>query len=131
MNFFSSAVPVQSSDADWMPLPEEGQLSVDVFRSGNHLVIRAPIAGVRLEDIDIAIDSDLLTVRGKREIQTEQREDDWYYKECYWGSFSRSIVLPIDVYAEQADATIQNGILEIRIPVREQSFRVAIQPRDS
>lgn len=130
MNFFSSHVPAPAPDADWMPLPEEGQLSVDVFLAGRELVIRSPLAGVKLEDIDIAIHDDLLTIRGKRETEQEHREDDWFYKECYWGSFSRSLVLPVDVHAEQAAASLQNGILEIRIPIRESAFRIPIRSSD-
>lgn len=114
---------------DWMSLPQEGQLSVDVFRDHDSLVIRAPLAGVQLEDIDLAIHGDLLTIRGKRETQEEHTDDDWYYKECYWGAFSRSIVLPLDVYAERAEAALKNGILEIRIPIRESQYRIPIRPK--
>ncbi len=126
--FFS---PQDPRNETWVPLADEGQLAVDVFRDQDALVIRAPLAGVLLEDIDLAIHGDLLTIRGKRESQTERNEDDWYYKECYWGAFSRSLVLPLDVYAEKAEASLKNGILEVRIPVRDTQYRIPIRPRSS
>jgi len=116
-----------NEDAQWLSLPDEGQLSVDVFRDGPTLVVRSPLAGVNLEDIDLAIHGDLLTIRGKREGQREANDDDWYYRECYWGAFSRSIVLPVDVYPEQAEAIVRNGVLEIRIPIREAQYRIKIK----
>jgi len=102
---------------DWNAAFEEGQLSVDIFREKNELVIRSTVAGAKPEDIDISVHGDLLTIRGKREMERNVDEDDWYYRECYWGSFSRSVVLPYDVKTEQAEASLKNGVLEIRLPI--------------
>ena len=113
---FSQAL---AEPADHWNLPEaEGQLSLDVFRRDSELVIRSTLAGVKPEDVDVAVNGDLLTIRGTRHQQEEVHEDDWFHRECYWGTFSRSLVLPVDVYAEQADASLRDGILEIRIPLR-------------
>lgn len=113
--------------ADHWNLPEaEGQLALDVFRRGSNLVIRSTMAGVKPEDVDVAVNGDLLTIRGSRAQTEEVNEDDWFHRECYWGTFSRSVVLPVDVYAEQAEASVRDGILEIRIPLRgmEKQIRV-------
>jgi HSP20 family protein len=123
---FSFSQALAEPAANWN-LPEaEGQLSLDVFRRGNELVIRSTMAGVKPEDVDIAVNGDLLTIRGSRQGQEELNEDDWFHRECYWGAFSRSLVLPMDVYAEQAEASLRDGILEIRIPLRglERQIRV-------
>jgi len=113
---FSQAM---AEPADQWNLPEaEGQLALDVFRRGTELVIRSTMAGVKPDDVDVAVNGDLLTIRGTRQQQDEVNEDDWFHRECYWGTFSRSLVLPVDVYAEQADASLRDGILEIRIPLR-------------
>jgi HSP20 family protein len=115
---------------DWHTPLEEGQLSVDVFRNDNHLVIRSTVAGAAPEDLDISIHGDLLTIRGKRDAEHETKDEDWYYKECYWGAFSRSIVLPYEVNAERTEATLKNGVLEIRVPIRhasERSIKVKVQ----
>ncbi len=103
---------------DWIRPEAEGQLTVDVFRDGDVLVIRSTVAGAKPEDIDVAVNGDLLTIRGKREFNREINEDDWFHRECYWGSFSRSLVLPVDVYPERSEASIKEGVLEIRIPIR-------------
>lgn len=131
MSFFRSSTPVaqpepnQTQDQlDWLS-QQEGQLAVDVFRDGDTLVIRSAIAGIVPENLDVVIDGDLLTIRGHRQHKQETNEDDWFVQECYWGSFSRSIVLPLDVVADRTDATIKNGILEIRLPIRsERQLRV-------
>jgi HSP20 family protein len=103
---------------DWKQAQNEGQLALDVFRRGDSLIIRSTMAGVKPEDVDVAVNGDLLTIRGVREHAEEMNEDDWFHRECYWGSFSRSLILPVDVYAEKADASIRDGILEVRIPIR-------------
>ncbi|MEI7512704.1 MAG: Hsp20/alpha crystallin family protein [Candidatus Uhrbacteria bacterium] len=108
-------------------LPEaEGQLALDVFRRGSHLIVRSTMAGVQPDDVDVAVNGDLLTIRGTRTQHEEINQDDWFHQECYWGTFSRSVVLPVDVYAEQAEASLRDGILEIRIPLRgmEKQIRV-------
>ncbi|MFA5186047.1 MAG: Hsp20/alpha crystallin family protein [Patescibacteria group bacterium] len=114
------------SPAEWASTGNEGQLSVDVFRDGDALVVRSTVAGVRPEDLDISIHGDLLTIRGKRSMVKEVPEDDWYYRECFWGAFSRSLVLPYEVATDLAQASLKNGVLEIRVPVREHGKKVDI-----
>ena len=108
----------ESPAVDWFKKENEGQLSVDVFREGNALVVRSTVAGAKPEDIDVAVNGDLLTIRGSREDRREINQDDWFHQECHWGTFSRSLILPVDVVADQADASLREGVLEIRIPIR-------------
>ncbi len=108
---------------DWSASLEEGQLSLDVFRDKKDLVIRSTVAGTNPEDIDISVHGDLLTIRGKRNAGREVNDDDWYYRECYWGAFSRSVVLPYEVLAEKAEASLKNGVLEVRVPIQEAAER--------
>ncbi|MFZ6015709.1 MAG: Hsp20/alpha crystallin family protein [Patescibacteria group bacterium] len=112
---------------DWFTQTEEGQLSVDVFREGDVLVIRSFVAGVEPENLDIAVNGDLLTIRGRRQENKQKSEDDVFYQECYWGSFSRSIILPYHVAADATEAQIKNGILEIRIPIRKDGKQVKVK----
>ena len=105
------------TSSDWNAPLDEGQLSVDVFRQGETLVIRSTVAGADPDNLDISFHGDLLTIRGKRESEHEIDEENWFYRECYWGTFSRSVVLPYDVSPEKAEATLKNGVLEIRIPI--------------
>lgn len=108
---------------DWSTPLEEGQMSLDVFRDKKDLVVRSTVAGTNPEDIDISVHGDLLTIRGKRDTGREVKDDDWYYRECYWGAFSRSVVLPYEVFAEKAEASLKNGVLEVRIPIQEAAER--------
>jgi HSP20 family protein len=98
---------------------QEGQLTVDVYQTPEAIVIKSTIAGVRPEDLDVSITNDMVTIRGTRRHDEEVREEDYFYRECYWGSFSRSIILPVDIVAEKADASLKDGILTIRIPKAE------------
>lgn len=95
---------------------EEGQLSVDVYQDKSNIIIKSTIAGVEPDDIDISFHNDMLTIRGERKQDRTIDEDDFFYKECYWGSFSRSIILPLEVQTDKIKATIKNGILTITLP---------------
>lgn len=100
---------------DWLT-ESEGQLTIDVYQTPNEIVIKSTIAGVKPEDIDISITNDMITIKGRRQKDEEVKEGDYYYQECYWGPFSRSVILPVDVEVDRADASMKNGILTIRLP---------------
>lgn len=95
---------------------QEGQLTVDVYQTPDAIVIKSTIAGVKPEDLDVSITNDMVTIRGSRRHDEEVQEEEYFYRECYWGSFSRSIILPVDIIAEKADASLKDGILTIRVP---------------
>lgn len=95
---------------------EEGQLSVDVYQDADNIIIKSTIAGVEPEDIDITFDNDMITIRGKRQKDVTIDENNYFYQECYWGGFSRSIILPVDVRTDKIKATIRNGVLTIVLP---------------
>lgn len=121
---------ILSPSTDWLQNADEGQLSVDVFRRGSTLVIRSAVAGIEPDDISVSIHDDLLTIRGKRQQTEELDEEDWFLRECYWGSFSRSVLLPEDVDENNIEATMKNGILEIRLPIRAQDRKIVIRSLD-
>lgn len=94
----------------------EGQLAVDVYSTPANFIIEAAIAGIKGEDIDISITSESVMIKGKR-IKEEKREDkDYLYSECFWGRFSRSIILPEEIDADKAHAVFKNGVLKITLP---------------
>ncbi|HBW74393.1 MAG: Protein containing Heat shock protein Hsp20 protein [Candidatus Magasanikbacteria bacterium GW2011_GWA2_45_39] len=111
----------------WQLGADEGQLAVDVAQNNKELVVMATIAGARPEDISINIFNDLLTIRGKRNSEQELKDDDYFYRECFWGSFSRTIVLPVDVLTDSARATLKNGVLTIRIPKESPQIKVPLK----
>lgn len=99
----------------------EGQLTLDVFDGGSEIVIKSTIAGVAPEDLDISITNEMVTIKGERYMDEEVREKDYYYQELYWGSFSRSVILPAEVDADRATAVYKNGLLTIRLPKVQKS----------
>jgi HSP20 family molecular chaperone IbpA len=103
------------------PLAEEveepaGELAVDVYQTSTHIVIKAMIAGVKPDDLDVSITRDMVTIRGKRERHTEGTAGDFFFQELYWGAFSRTIVLPQEVEIEEAEASEKHGLLVVRLP---------------
>jgi HSP20 family protein len=95
---------------------EEGQLSVDVYQEGENIIVKSTIAGIEPEDVDISIVNDMLTIRGSRKQEKTHSGREYFFQECYWGAFSRSIILPVEVDVKKIDATIKNGILTIVLP---------------
>ena len=102
---------------DWLAEEEEeGQLTVDVYQTPSEIVIKSMVAGVKPEDLDISITRDMVTIKGKRETERFVKDEDYYHRELYWGSFSRTIMLPAEVEVEEADAVEKHGLLIIRLP---------------
>lgn len=107
--------------------PQEGELPVDMYQTGDDVVIRALIAGVSPNDLDIAITRDMVTIRGMREEHQEAADDDYYHRELFWGSFSRTILLPEEVLIDEADAQEKHGLLEIRLPKVDKNRSTKLQ----
>lgn len=94
----------------------EGQLTIDMFQTKDNVIIKSTIAGVKPEDIDVTIANDMVTIRGERKRDFDASSEDYFYQECYWGSFSRSVVLPVDVDIENVGADLKDGILTVTLP---------------
>ncbi len=100
---------------------EDGELTVDIYDAGEAIMIQSTVAGVKPEDLDISITADSVTVRGKRKQMDEVRDEDYYYKELFWGAFSRSIILPEEIEEGEAEATLKHGLLSIRLPKKKRN----------
>jgi len=94
----------------------EGQLALDIYQTPTRIVIVAPIAGVKLTDIDVSVTEDVLTIKGKRYLEFDIPDEDYFTQECFWGDFSRSIVLPASVDTTKITATFKDAVLKITIP---------------
>ncbi|MBD3300397.1 MAG: Hsp20 family protein [Candidatus Moranbacteria bacterium] len=108
---------------------QEGQLTIDVYQTDSDIVIKSTIAGVKPENLDVQINNDMVTIKGERIQEEEVSNDDYYYQECYWGAFSRSIILPVDIQASKSEASLKNGILTIRLPKASSAKARKIQVR--
>ncbi len=93
-----------------------GELAVDVYQTNDAIVVKALIAGVQPSSIDIALTREMLTITGSRADEKEVEEDGYYQRELYWGSFTRTILLPEEVDVDMAEASEKHGVLMIRLP---------------
>lgn len=106
---------------------DEGELAIDVYQTEDDLVLQSAIAGVKVNDLDILIEKDIITIKGKRE-NPQKEMGNYFVQECYWGLFSKELVLPVEVDAGRAEATMKDGILTIRIPKiqREKKKKITV-----
>ena len=107
-----------TTNDDWVA-DSEAELTVDVYQTPTHLIIQSAVAGVKNEDLDIGVQNGVLTVRGRRGKDEETKEEDYYTREIYWGSFARSILLPDDLDLDRIDAKIKGGMLTVKIPKQD------------
>ena len=122
------ARPQSANGAPWAAAVREGELAVDVYQTDGEIVIIAVIGGVSAEDIAVEIHHDVVTIRGVRKGDDQVPYERYLTQECYWGPFSRTVVLPAEVLAEEAAARFRQGVLRIVLPkvARNQSMSVPV-----
>ena len=94
----------------------EGKLTIDVYQTPAEIVVESAIAGVKPEDMDISVSSDSITIKGERKHEEKIDEENYFYQECYWGRFSRSVILPEEVDPDSATVNFKNGVLTVKLP---------------
>lgn len=107
----------------------EGELAVDVYQTDDEIVIQSAIAGVKPEDLDITVERDTVTIRGERGSGITEHAKNYFHQECYWGMFSRQIILPEEVSPGEAEASMKNGILTLRLQKIERQKVKKVQVR--
>lgn len=115
----------ENASIEQNPHETEGQLSVDVAQTEEELIVVATLAGTAPDQVSLHLQSDVLTIRGERNTPVPVGAE-YFYEECYWGKFSRTIVLPVDVKVEMARAEYKNGVLTIRLPKAKPSNTIPI-----
>ncbi|MCL1876631.1 Hsp20/alpha crystallin family protein [Candidatus Saccharibacteria bacterium] len=100
-----------SSDDDYVTVP--GQLAVDVYETAEKLVVKARTAGVSKNDLDVSIADGVLTISGTLSSNDDSGATHWHIQECYWGEFSRTLVLPVAVKEDEVEATLKDGVLTV------------------
>lgn len=114
---------VDQTDASTLSQSPEGfgQLPIDILENEKEILVITPIAGVDLDKTDIIVTNDVLTIRGERQTDLSEfnfKQRDYYVQECFWGKFSRSVILPANVNADKIAAKQKDHVLYIRIPKR-------------
>ena len=111
---------LNDKENEWINLVNsEEQLAIDVYQTSNNIVIKSTIAGVKSEDIKISLSNDILTIKGARKKQDNKNIEHYLYKECFWGAFSRTIILPMEVKINKINATLEDGVLTITLPINK------------
>lgn len=115
-------------------LEPEGELAIDVYQTENELIVQSAIAGVKVKDLDISIENDIITIRGNRERPLDETSElenkrNYFIQECYWGPFSRKIIPPVEIDPTRAKASMEDGILTIKMPKieRERKRKIEIE----
>jgi HSP20 family protein len=104
-----------TTGATWVP-------PVDVFQTGEHeLVLKAELPDMSRENIDVSVENFVLTIKGDKKLTTEVKEDQYHHIERRYGSFSRSFSLPRTVDSGKVAADYKNGVLTVRLPLREEA----------
>jgi len=113
---------VDEQPVNEQPMPEEdwtdeepvaGQLAVDVYETREKLVVKGRVAGVNKSDLDVSISDNTLSIRGTLSAGNEEGVENYFLQECYWGEFSRSLVLPVPVKEDEIEAVLKDGVLTI------------------
>lgn len=110
---------------------EVGQLTVDVFQTPTEIVIKTMVAGVKPDDLDVSITRDSVTIHGHREEDRTLSGEDYFHKELYWGSFSRTIILPEEVDVDGAEASEKYGMLTLRLPKLDKNRQTKLKVKGS
>ncbi len=117
-------------EEDDIPMAIEGQLGIDLFETPVEVIVKTMIPGVRKEDIDISLSRDMLTIRGERKDEKTIAEDDYHYRELYWGTFSRTVKLPHEVDIDRAEATEAQGMLTLRLPRIDRERKASLKVKN-
>lgn len=106
--------PVAADADEWDEgEPVAGQLAVDVYETKEKLMVKGRVAGVNKADLDVSISDNTLTVKGTLSAGNEDGVENYFLQECYWGEFSRSLVLPVPVKEDEIEAVLKDGVLTI------------------
>ncbi|MCL4405083.1 Hsp20/alpha crystallin family protein [Patescibacteria group bacterium] len=108
----------------------EGQPTIDVYQTGDEIVVQTPIAGVSKEDIDVEATSESVTIRGERHRNEKIEDADYLYQECFWGKFARTVILPQEVDPDEAKVSLKNGVLTVRLPKINRSNSKKLQIKE-
>jgi len=97
-----------------------GEFPIDMYQTANDVVVKASLPGFKPEEVDISVAGDTLIIKGEHKEEKETKEEDYFYKERRYGSFSRSLPIPVQVKSDKAEAVFENGVLTLTLPKAEE-----------
>ena len=98
--------------------------AIDLYQTDDDVVVKAALPGIKAEDVQITVENDVLQLRGEFKSENAQKEATYHIREQRYGSFERSVALPVAVQTEKAQANFENGILTVTLPKAE-----AVKPK--
>lgn len=112
----------------WGSAPSEASsVALDMFQTDDAVVVKASLPGVKPEELSITVTGDMLTIKGETKTENEVKEDNYIRRELRYGSFTRSVPIPVSVQSDKADATFENGVLTLSLPKAEEVKPKAIK----
>lgn len=109
----------------------EGHLPVDMYQTPTDIVIRTFVAGVRPDEMNVSISRDMVVIEGSREERSEASGPDYFNQELFWGTFSRTIMLPQEVDVDGAQASSKDGLLSITLPKLDRTRQTKLKVRSN
>lgn len=109
--------------------PAEGQLPVDVYQTPNEIVVRTFVAGVRPDEVNLSISRDMVVIEGSRAERETIVDNDYFNRELFWGTFSRTIMLPEEIDVDNASATAKDGLLTLILPKLDKAKQTKLKVR--
>ncbi|HXX34118.1 MAG TPA: Hsp20/alpha crystallin family protein [Thermodesulfobacteriota bacterium] len=119
-SFLQGGLTRRGEEEEWLP-------SLDVAETKNELVVKAEVPGMDAKDIDISLSNGMLTIKGEKKQEREEREADYHLVERSYGSFTRFVQLPSEVQSDKISASYKNGILKITLPKSEEAEKKEIK----
>jgi len=119
-SFFERGTLRSEEGGEWLP-------SLDVAETKNEIVVKAEVPGLEPKDIDISLSDGLLTIKGEKKQEREEKEENYHLVERSYGSFARSIRLPNEVQSDKINASYKNGVLKIVLPKSEEAKKKEIK----
>ena len=101
----------------------EGELAIDVYETPDDVIVRTMIPGVKRDELDVSLSRDSITIRGQRKEDRTISDQDYHFRELYWGTFSRTVSLPQEIEPDEAEAMERHGLLTIRLPKIDKNKR--------
>jgi len=125
-HIFFKTLTNKNPEPELWPLNMEGELAVDVYETQKEIIVKTAIAGIKPEDLHLSLDGDLLTIRGSRHEETKHEDRSYLCKECHWGAFSRSVILPAPIKSDKIKAQLQRGVLIVTLPKTKRDTKISV-----
>lgn len=109
--------------------PSEGQLPIDMYQTQDEIVIRTFTAGVRPDEMNVSISRDMVVLEGSRAEREQITDADYFSRELFWGSFTRTILLPEEIDVDAATATAKDGLLTLVLPKLDKARQTKLRVR--